>query len=240
MSKAGKLTDAAADEMVKKFAKMMGWSPRVENKGNVGSAIGFLENKFKVNYDHSNTEVVGKAFSMSAKNHHYKSLGHSPDMIGLFFSILDQFTNKATFLDRGKVIRIDTSENKFELYGNNLIAKLFCGFCNWIGHIMSDMAGSSGSRGKGLTGRGMGVPIPFSELFSLCNFGSFQVKKDRQTLATIMTRAFQEGYDARFGAAMALPVLLEELMIRVLWAIKRHFYSKKEWSKCIPTNEHSD
>ena len=82
MSKAGKLTDAAADEMVKKFAKMMGWSPRVENKGNVGSAIGFLENKFKVNYDHSNTEVVGKAFSMSAKNHHYKSLGHSPDMIG--------------------------------------------------------------------------------------------------------------------------------------------------------------
>ena len=29
-------------------------------------------------------------------------------------------------------------------------------------------------------------------------------------------------------------------MIRVLWAIKRRFYHKKEWSECIPTKEHAD
>ncbi len=239
-TKLGRFTDAVTDEIVKKFAKMVRWSPRAGNEGNVGSAIGFLEQKFKVNYENSSTKSVNGQFQMSTKNHHYKSLAHSPDIIGLFFSILDQFTNKASFLSDGKLIRVDVSNSNFELRGENFIAKLFCGFCNWIGHVMSDIAGSSGSRGKGLTGRGTGLPIPFSELFLLCNFGSFQVRQDRQTLAIIMTRAFQEGYDARFGAAMAIPVLLEELMIRVLWTIKRHFYRKKDWKECIPTKDHAD
>ena len=29
-------------------------------------------------------------------------------------------------------------------------------------------------------------------------------------------------------------------MIRVIWAIKRHFYNKKDWKECIPTKEHAD
>lgn len=236
----GNISDKATDEIVKKFAKMTGWTPRAGNENNVGSAIGFLERKFPVNYENTTTKSVGGQFSMSAKNHHYKSLAHSPDIIGLFFSILNQFTNTATFLSEGKMIIVNTDDGNFELQGCNFIAKLFCGFCNWIGHIMSDIAGSSGSRGKGAAGRGSGLPIPFSELFLLCNFGSFQVGNDRQTLSVIMTRAFQEGYDARFGAAMATPVIIEELMIRVLWSIKRHYYHKKDWRECIPTKEHSD
>lgn len=236
----GSMTDMAMDEAVKKFAKMAGWSPRAGNENNVGSAIGFLEGKFKVNYENSSTKSVNGLFQMSAKNHHYKSLAHAPDIVGLFFSILDQFTHKASFLSDGKLIRVDTEGSNFELQGSNFISKLFCGFCNWIGHVMSDIAGSSGSRGNGLTGRGSGLPIPFTELFLLCNFGRFQVGKDKQTLAVIMTRAFQEGYDARYGAAMAVPVLLEELMIKVIWSIKRHFYEKKDWKECIPTKEHAD
>ncbi len=239
-SRLGDAADLATDEVVKRFARMAGWNPTAGNENNVGSAIGFFERNYKVNYEHTSTKAVGGSFSMSTKNHHYKSLAHSPDIIGLFFSIVDQFTNKATYLSNGNLIRVDTSGSNFELQGSNFISKLFCGFCNWIGHVMSDIAGSSGSRGKGLTGRGTGLPIPFSELFLLCNFGSFQVGKDRQTLAVIMTRAFQEGYDARFGAAMSIPVLIEELMIRVLWAIKKHYYAKKDWSECIPTKEHGD
>lgn len=236
----GTFTDSATDEIVKKFAKMSGWSPKPGNENNVASAIGFFERNSKVNYDLKNTTEVGGAFPMASKNHHYKSLAHSPDIIGLFFSILDQFTNKASFLHNGQLIRIDTSDSDFELQGSTFEAKLFCGFCNWIKHVLSDVAGSSGSRGPNSTGRGSGLPIPFSGLFQLCDFGAFQVGEDRQTLATIMTRAFQEGYDARFGAAMAIPVLLEELMIRVIWAIKKHYYAKKEWRECIPTNDHAD
>lgn len=236
-----KLSDQATDQLVMKFAKMIGWNPLAENESNVGSAIGFLETKFRVNYDSQHSAAVNNAVKhMTTKNHHLKSLAHAPDIIGLFFSILDQFTNMESFVDAGQLIRIDTSTKKFELQGGNIPAKIFCGFCNWIGHIMSDITGSSGSRGIGTDGRGSGIPMPFYELFLFCDFGSFQVEKDRQTLATVMTRVFQEGYDARFGAAQAVPVLIEELLIRALWVIKNRFYAKKEWDDCIPTKEHAD
>lgn len=94
---------------------------------------------------------------MSTKNHHIKSLSHSPDIIGLFFSVLNQFTSTSSFVSGGKLVTIKTES--FELQGNNLVSKVFCGIVNWFGHIMSDVAGSSGSRGN--IGRGSGVAIPF-------------------------------------------------------------------------------
>ncbi|WP_392486137.1 hypothetical protein ACER0A_011035 [Haloimpatiens sp. FM7315] len=238
LSSLGKWTDNQTDNVVKKFAKMVGWKPRPGNEDNVASAIGFLENHFKVNYDHRSTTDVNGVFNMGTKNHHLKSLAHSPDIIGLFFSILDQFQGKASFLDNGQLIRIDANDQ--QLYGNNMVAKIFCGFCNWIGHLMSDVSGSSGGRGSLNGGRGSGISMPFFELFQLCDFGQFQIGKDRQTLATLMTRAFQEGYDARFGATMAIPVIVNDLSIRLLWTVKRRFYNKKSWDECIPTNKHAD
>lgn len=219
---------------------MSGWKPKIDNENNVASAIGFLEGKFRVNYDQRNTTDVNKLFKMGTKNHHIKSLSHSPDIIGLFFSILNQFTSTATFVSEGKIFNIDTSDGKFELKGNNFIEKLFCGFCNWIGHIMSDLSGSSGGRGKINAGRGSGIPIPFMELFLMCDFGKFQNGNDRQTLAVTMTRVFQEGYDARFGVTMSIPVLIQELMIRSLWVIKKRYFEKKDWKECIPTEKHGD
>ncbi len=238
LSSLGKWTDNQTDNLVKKFAKVVGWKPRPGNEDNVASAIGFLENHFKVNYDHRSTTDVNGVFNMGTKNHHLKSLAHSPDIIGLFFSILDQFQGKASFLDNGQLIRIDANDQR--LYGNNMVAKIFCGFCNWIGHLMSDVSGSSGGRGSLNGGRGSGVCIPFFELFQLCDFGQFQIGKERQTLVTLMTRAFQEGYDARFGATMAIPVIVNDLSIRLLWTVKRRFYHKKSWDECIPINKHAD
>lgn len=232
----GKWTDEQTDNIVMKFSKMVGWRPKEKNENNIASAIGFLEKKFKVNYDQKSTTDVNNKFSMGTKNHHMKSLSHSPDIIGLFFSLIDQFQGKSSFVDNGKLIRIDAEYQ--QLYGNNLIAKIFCGFCNWLGHIMSDIAGSTGSRGNG--NRGTGVVIPFFELFGLCDFGEFQVKKDRQNLATIMTRVFQEGYDARFGAAMAVPVVINEMFIRILWTIKSKFYHKNSWKESIPFGNNSE
>ena len=240
VSKLGNLTDAGADELVKKFAKMNGWNPKLDKKDNIASAIGFLEKEFKVNYDQRHTSDVNNLFTMNTKNHHIKSLAHSPDVVGLFFSILDQFMSTSTFVSEGKIFKVDTSEGKFELHGNNFVEKLFCGFCNWLGHIMSDLSGSSGGRGKMNSGRGSGIPIPFMELFLMCDFGKFQNGKDRQTLAVTMTRVFQEGYDSRFGVAMAILVLIQELMIRSLWVIKKRYFEKKDWSECIPTEKHGD
>lgn len=232
----GNWTDAQVDKVVKTFAKTMGWSPKDAQKGNVASAIGFLERNFKVNYDQRHTKDVGGLFNMGTKNHHIMSLAHSPDIIGLFFSILNQFTSTASFIANGQLVTIAT--DTFELQGGNFIAKIFCGVANWFGHIMSDIAGSSGSRGNG--GRGAGVAMPFYELFQFCKFGKFSVGKDKQDLATIAIRAFQEGYDARFGLAAAIPVVITDLSIRLIWALRRHFQYEKPFKECIPTSKHAE
>lgn len=232
-------TDAQVDKTVMAFAKTCGW------KGDgIKSAIGFLENGtaasrkdgfygFKVNYDQRHTGDVGGLFTMSTKNHHMKSLAHAPDVVGLFFSLLNQFTSTSSFLHNGQLITIQT--DTFELQGHDFISKLFCGIANWFGHIMSDVAGSSGA-----VKRGSGVVIPFYELFQLCDFGSLQVGKSRNTLATVATKVFQEGYDARFGLTMAIPVLLCDLSIKLVWAIKHYFYHKRPLHECIPSKRHDD
>ena len=203
----GKWTDQQIDNTVMAFSKKMGWKPRAGQENNVRSAIGFLERNFKVNYDQAKGADVGNLFKMNTKNHHMMSLAHSPDIVGLFFSVLNQFTSTSTFLANGQLITIQTETH--ELYGSNLVSKLFCGITNWFGHVMSDIAGSSGSKI-----RGTGVVMPFYELFGLCKFGRFRVEKDLQDLATIATRAFQNGYDFRFGLATAIPVAVTELTDR--------------------------
>ncbi|HNX35985.1 MAG TPA: hypothetical protein PKM57_15250 [Kiritimatiellia bacterium] len=232
----GEWTSQRVDDCVIGFAKIIYRTDGLSGKNvprnipdTIARAIGFLEKRFTVNYDQRHTQDVNSQFDMASKNHHLKSLGHSPDIIGLFFSILDQFQNTATFVSDGTMIRIDTKS--FELEGGTLVAKIFCGFCNWLGHVMSDIAGSSGSRGQP-GGGGSGLPIPFYELLQFCDFGNFG--KDRQTLGTIFVRVFQEGYDFRHGAAMAIPVALNELFIRGLWAIKSRYYHKREWKDSVP------
>lgn len=178
---------------------------------------------------------------MAPKNHHLLSLAHSPDVVGLLFSILDQFTGSASFVDNGKVIRLipikDVRNNKvMYMQGTNIQSKLFCGVCNWLGHLASDLCGSSSTRRVGKTGRGVGLPMPFYNLFLIMNFGDF----DGKSFADIAVKIFEEGYDLRHGAAMAIPVIIEELSIKVIWAFKRHFYAKKDWRDCIPSPKHAD
>ena len=47
----GNWTDKQVDNAVMGFARKLGWNPKANNVNNTNSAIGFLEQKFKVNYD---------------------------------------------------------------------------------------------------------------------------------------------------------------------------------------------
>lgn len=226
-------SDDKINDVVKKFAKMAGWDPREEKRDNVASAIGFLEKKFKVNYDQRYSPDINNVFEMSTRNHHMKSLSHSPDIIGLFFSVLNQFTSTSSFVSEGQIITV--TSGTFELEGSNYIAKLFCGVSNWLGHIMSDVAGSSGSVGNG--GRGTGIVIPFYELFQFFQFGKFEVGKDRQDFATIAIRAYQEGYDFRYGIAMSVPVIITDLLIRFIWSLRQHYQHGKGLKECVPVQK---
>lgn len=243
-NKLGSWTDTKVDDLVKKFAQSV-WNSDKKNgltnsksePKSIAGAIGYLERRFRVNYDAryaADLNLGDSTLNMSAKNHHLKSLGHAPDLIGLFFSILDQFTGESSFISDGKIIRVESRKSGFELIGGGLFAKIFCGFSNWIGHIMSDVAGSSGTRGHAKNGRGAGVPIPFFEMFQLCNFGSFKVKGEQKNLAELSVKVFESGYDARHGVALSIPVLINEIMIRLCWAIKSRFYHDCTWSESIP------
>lgn len=252
----GNFTDKQANKITEKFAEFVGFDKN-KIKQDYEKLIGknsikgkttldydqyldkrrlqFLENKYKINYDQTATNKKGKAGTggkvedLYASNHHLKSLGHSPDVIGLFFSILNQFTSTSSFINNGQIITIETET--FELKGNNFITKIFCGFANWFGHIMSDWTGSNSSIEKG--NRGSGVPIPFYNLFQMLDFGEFG--QDRQTFAEITTKVFDQGkYDFRHGMAMAIPVVINELLIRFMYTMKVHFYHQKDWKDSIP------
>lgn len=226
-----KFTDRMTDRAVEKFASWNGWNGAKEGGDPTASAIGFLERTYKVNYDHRHGADVNGLFPMSTKNHHIKSLAHSPDLVGLFFSIVDQFNSTAHFIDDGKLISLDTKT--FELKGGNFVAKLFAGFVNWLGHLFSDVAGSSGA-----SGRGSGVPIPFYSLLQFINIGEFG--QHRQTFAKVAVQVFEQGYDFRHGMALAIPVLVTELLTRMTWVVKQRFIHKRNWSDCLPSANNPD
>lgn len=232
-SKLGKWTDKQTEKAVMSFAEKLGW----KNNGNLNSAIGSLERKFKINYDQRKPSDINNLFNIAPKSHHFMSLGHSPDIIGLFFSILNQFTSTSSFIADGQLITIsiDPDTTKFKLQGGNFIAKIFCGVANWFGHIMSDISGSSGSHN-----RGIGIVAPFYELFGFCKFGKFNTANGVKDLAEVAQTAFTEGYDARFAATMAIPVVITDLLIRLIWSIRQYFQYKKPLKECLPTQRHDD
>lgn len=194
----------------------------------------FIENKFKVNYDQTTTNGVkngtnGHVKNLKTKNHHVKSIGHWPDFVGLFFSIMDQFTSKSHFVDGGSVVSIDTKT--FKLHGRTFIAKIFAGFVNWLGHLMSDIAGSNSSIAKG--NRGSGIPIPFFGLLQFIDVGEFG--QHRQSFAKVAVQVFEQGYDFRHGMALAIPVMVTELLTRIMWTFKRRFSHGLTWGECLPS-----
>lgn len=236
----GKTTDGLFD---KALIELAGEKKNGE-KRNIASAIAFFERKAMVNYDQAKTQEITKHLAdgftetvehLSASNHHAKSLSHYPDILGLIASLCNQFTNTSTFLDTGKgaITIINGTEGVIELQGSTLPAKIFSGFINWLFHCLSDVAGSSGNRGAG-GGPGTGLPIPFTEFFQFCNFGRFKnEKKQYQTIATVMIKVYEEGYDLRHGVSTSVPVLINDLLLRAVFMIKQHFYNGVGWDDLL-------
>lgn len=236
-TKLGNWSDKQIDEWIINLAKIRGYEPENGNH-TISGSIAFFERKYKVNYDQPTGKSAANLLGMSTSNHHVKSLGHAPDLFGLIFSILDQFSSTSHFLDNGRLIVFDTDTST--LKGNNFVAKLFCGISNWVGHLISDMAGSSGTRKKP-DSRGSGVPMPLFELFQTIGKGSFMIHANNDKLrdsrefsfADLSVKVFESGYDARFALAQAVPVAINELTIRLLWLLKSIYFENKSWKDSL-------
>jgi hypothetical protein len=244
----GNITDKWFDTKVRIFAKICGWKgPKSATVNPTKSAIGFLERHFKVPYDQTGTSGEGKwieGFELSTKSHHFKSLAHNPTLLGLFFSILDQFTLSSHFVSHGQLIELVDVGGKFELRGNNVLAKLWCGFVNWLGHLHSDIAGSSGSKL-----RGTGIPSPIwawtNNIVAIKAKLNIPITKFNNDFNNLATELFNQGFDARFQTAQAIPVFINSLLVRLLYSVRRliQYYSntkeedrsfKKMWESIEP------
>lgn len=215
----GDVTDKWFANRTTDFAKLCGWDGKGDDP--LSSAIGFLEKKFKIPYDQRGAgDAASIIFDLNPTNHHFKSLGHNPTLLGLFFSILDQFTNQSHFVSGGELISLQNADGKFELRGNSVPAKFFCGFVNWFGHLISDMSGSSGSKG-----RGMGIPSPFwawtNDIIAIKRKLNIPVSQFDNTINELALSIYKEGYDIRFQATQVIPVFINEIIVRLVYAIRR-------------------
>lgn len=218
-SLAGDITDKWFANRTTDFAKLCGWGGKGDES--LSSAIRFLEKKFKIPYDQRGAgDAASIIFDLNPENHHFKSLGHNPTLLGLFFSILDQFTNQSHFVSGGELISLQNADGKFELHGKSVPSKLFCGFVNWFGHLISDMSGSSGSKG-----RGMGIPSPFwawtNDIIAIKSKLNIPITQFDNTINELALSIYKEGYDIRFQATQVIPVFINEIIVRLVYAIRR-------------------
>lgn len=218
-SPVGDVTDKWFAKRTTDFAKLYGWQGKRD--ASPSSAIRFLEKKFEIPYDQRGAgDAASSIFGLNPANHHFKSLGHNPTLLGLFFSILDQFTNQSHFVSGGELISLQNADEKFELRGNSVPAKLFCGFVNWFGHLISDMSGSYGSRS-----RGMGIPSPFwawtNDIIAIKRKLNIPASQFDNTINELALSIYKEGYDIRFQAAKVIPVFINEIIVRLVYSIRR-------------------
>ncbi len=223
----GNLTDKWFADRTVQFANLCGWDGIVKESlsvpDTVHSAIEYLEKKFKIPYDQVHPDSATAAvLNITPNNHHFKSLSHNPSLCGLFFAVLDQFAESPTshFVSDGRLITMDYNGHNFALKGSDVPSKLFCAFVNWVGHLISDNSGSSGSKG-----RGQGIPSPLwtwmndvSAIKGGLNLESNEFEKEFNELACNM---FEKGYDARFQTAQAIPVFINELVVRLFYSTRR-------------------
>lgn len=238
----GEITDMWFANRTEDFARLCGWTG---DKGNLSSAIRHLEKKFKIPYDQNGIgDRAKELLDLTPTNHHFKSLGHNPTILGLFFSILNQFTNTSHFVSEGELITFSKFDGGFHLEGKDLPSKLFCGFTNWFGHLISDMSGSSSSKG-----RGMGIPSPFwswtNDIIAIKKKLNLPVGEFDKSINELALNIYKQGYDARFQTVQAIPVFVNELLVRFIYSIRRlvRYFSitKKDdrsflllWKSCEP------
>ena len=242
-SPVGDVTDKWFENRTMDFAKMCGWDD--SNNNSLSAAIKHLEKKFKIPYDQRGAgDAASWVFDLSPKNHHFKSLGHNPTLLGLFFSILDQFTNTSHFVSGGELISLQDADGKFELQGKNVPSKLFCGFINWFGHLVSDTSGSSSSKG-----RGMGIPSPFwswtNDIIAIKRKLNIPVSEFDKSFTELALEIYKQGYDVRFQAGQAIPVFVNQVLVRSMYSIRRliRYFTTTEkadrsfsslWKACEP------
>lgn len=230
------------EDFVISIAKKSGY------QGNdLAGAVEYLEDRNSIAAD-----KVTNAFG-GGKQHHLRDFSHHPTPVGLFFSLLTQFTGKVYGTDVTGVFKIEPlSESDFYLIGKDIPQKLTFGIITWFFHMASDMAGSSGSIREGSLGTGLPGPLVslLKELSALPIFRhtnskgykEFSVWISKLFNGTLLANRDQNGkiieavkFDLRTEIGLgrelgrqAIPVVINECVVRAFYFIRRLLGELKE------------
>ncbi|MGR9049742.1 hypothetical protein ACQ4XT_14035 [Halobacillus faecis] len=191
-------------------------------------AIKYLESAYKIPSDRLTPEFGG------GLQHHLRDFAHHPTIVGLFMSILSQFTGKGYGTDtEGDFIMKDFPND--ERIGSTCKEKIFNGTVIWAFHLVSDMAGSSHNAGKGT-----GIPGPILSFFKeisvlpVVKDMTFKYREDEIKFSALISKIFNSTYfkgvrvDLRTELGVthelskqALPVLLNDCIVKGFYFVRR-------------------
>ena len=226
---ANKWGDEQIGKFVKKVAELNGY------KGDdLSGAIQHLEQRFKIAADGNTPEFGG------GRQHHLRDFSHHFSLGGLLCSLFTQFTGKVIGTDTaGRLLIVKAKDTT--LIGKNFEEKILFGTVNWFFHMVSDMAGSNATAGKGT-----GIPgVVVSMIKELSVLPCFRDKKlgevefhtwvSKLFNGTLLAKRDENGkiieavkFDLRTEIGILhevgrqfVPVLINECLVRGLYFVRR-------------------
>ncbi len=216
-----------ADRFVIKMANAQGY------KGDdLAGAIRTLEKKFKLPSDGATSDFGG------GKQHHLRDFAHHPDVFGVIFSLVAQFTGYAYGTDTaGDFISVEVKD--FDGIGENFWYKIFNGIVIWAMHLVSDMAGSSQNAGAGTGIPGMVLSL-MKTISAIPGVNNIKVLHEDNPIefSKVLSKLFngtylsEDGVDIRFDlrteigmlhelSRQAIPVIVNECVVRAIYSVRR-------------------
>ena len=235
IEKANEWGNDKTNNFVIKVAQSQGY------KGNdLAGSVKHLEDKFPIAADKVTNDFGG------GYSHHLRDFSHHPTPVGLFFSLLTQFTKKVYGTDvTGMFHVVDLPKGALVLVGESIPEKITFGVINWFFHMISDIAGSSSSIEMGKVGTGLPGPIgsllkeasalPIFKKTNEKGYKEFSVWVSKLFNGTLIGEHDSNGkiikaekFDLRTEIGVfqqlgkqAIPVLINECLVRGFYFVRR-------------------
>ena len=223
-----------AEKLVLKVAKYQGYGGT-----DPAQAIKHLEDQFPIAADKATAAFGG------GLQHHLRDFSHHPTPVGLVCSILTQFTGNVYGTDvAGAFQCVPLNKDGLNLVGKSFPEKIMFGAVNWFFHMVSDVAGSSGTVMKGSFGTGLPGPlVSLLKEFSSTRLFKKQDAKGHKEFSVHISKLFNGTllgerdsngnliplkFDLRteMGIAMqvgkqTIPVIINECIVRSFFLLRR-------------------
>lgn len=155
----------------------------------------------------------------------FRAFGRESSLLGVFFAILGEFTNTAPTGGAGKLHFMHDKDAGAGLHGNTPAEKIFCGIANWLGYQLFSRYDAVEAMQQALPA--LGIPTPVWTMIKQYAMQARDIPlpapRFLERFQQLANQVYEQGYDVRFLAAQSVPVLLNEAITRLFYAVRRLF-----------------